>query len=140
MAQHHKKFTTAVYIVAQDSKRMLMGLRSELVNDPLVWASFGGHSEPGEAPEECAIREVAEEVGYTGPMHLEQVHVPHTPDNEFIFTGVVPVEFEPQLNWETAEARWVQNEELFGLHPRHWGLGLFLEHLLSISIRAQQRD
>ena len=30
---------------------------------PNQWGSFGGHSEPGEAPEAAAIREIKEELG-----------------------------------------------------------------------------
>ncbi len=63
----------AMVILHRDG-RVLMQLRG---SDPRVyfggmWGIFGGHMEPGETPEETAIREIEEELGLvlTAPLEL----------------------------------------------------------------------
>ncbi|MGV3720271.1 MAG: NUDIX domain-containing protein, partial [Actinomycetota bacterium] len=60
---------------------------------PGHWAIFGGHMEPGEAPEEAALRELEEELELRleGPLEL------FSPRNDgvrerFIFAAPLPVE------------------------------------------------
>lgn len=106
-----------VYPVAEDTGRMLVGLRSKRVQTPGHWSGFGGLLEPGESFEEAARRELREETGYRGSLRL----VEFAPS---MFFGYVPCKFTPKLNWETDKALWVEPEEIEGLYPRHWGLDI----------------
>lgn len=109
-------------IRAVDSGRMLVGLRSEEVDEPLTWGTWGGAVDPGEDPEMAVRREVAEETGYEGELSLSMLHTYRHPSG-FVyetFMAEVPREFEPVLCWETCAARWV---EAGGWpEPLHFGL------------------
>ncbi len=101
-------------IRARSSGRVLIGLRSEEVDEPFTWGTWGGAVDPGEAPEMAVRREVAEETLYEGPMSLVSLHT-YRHSTGFVyetFMAEVPTEFEPILGWETSEARW--------LHPGEW--------------------
>ena len=70
--------TTLCYIEKDDS--YLMMHRTVKKNDVNKdkWIGVGGHAELGESPEECLLREVKEETGYTltswFPHTLQAVH------------------------------------------------------------------
>jgi 8-oxo-dGTP diphosphatase len=61
--------SVAVAIIYQDGK-YLMQLRDELptIVYPGVWGFFGGHIEPGEAPDIALKRELVEEINYAAPV------------------------------------------------------------------------
>lgn len=109
-------------IRAADTGRMLVGLRSAEVDEPLTWGTWGGAVDPGEDPEMAVRREVAEETGYSGELSLLLLHTYRHPSG-FIyetFMAEVPGEFEPLLCWETSAARWVEPGEW--PEPLHFGL------------------
>ncbi|MGF1603068.1 MAG: NUDIX domain-containing protein [Thermosynechococcaceae cyanobacterium] len=56
----------AIAILHQDG-RFLLQLRDDIptIVYPNQWACFGGHMNPGEAPEAAVRRELIEEIGYT---------------------------------------------------------------------------
>ncbi|MBK1988203.1 NUDIX hydrolase [Sphaerospermopsis aphanizomenoides BCCUSP55] len=58
----------AIAILYQDNK-FLMQLRDNFphIAHPGCWGLFGGHLEPGEAPEIALQREILEEIGYELP-------------------------------------------------------------------------
>lgn len=90
----------AILPLARTTGRVLVGLRSRRVPRPLTWAPFSGHTKRGETPKETALRELAEETGYTGPMVLRQA-------GPRFFVAIVPDEFPPILNWEHEDAAWL---------------------------------
>lgn len=57
--------TTLCYIENQDSYLMLHRIKKEKDVNKDKWIGVGGHFEPGESPEECLLREVKEETGFT---------------------------------------------------------------------------
>jgi 8-oxo-dGTP diphosphatase len=61
--------SVAIGIIYQDGK-YLMQLRDDLphIVYPGVWGFFGGHIEPGEAPEIGLRRELVEEINYVAPI------------------------------------------------------------------------
>ena len=136
-----------VYPVAEDTGRMLMGLRSSQAKAPAMafhrqkdstcttcgaikkvqtpghWSGFGGLLEPGESFERAARRELREETGYKGQLTL----VEFAPSMYF---GYVPREYGPKLNWETERAVWIKPEEVQELSPRHWGIDILVDSVI----------
>jgi len=111
-----------VLIVANDTKRILLPRRSEWVQEPHTWSTWGGAIDEGEDAKTAAMREVEEEAGYDGKI-LQMVHLYTFTSDLFrydTFAAVVPNEFEPVLNWETEDTQWVE----FGdwPSPLHFGL------------------
>lgn len=126
--------------IAQDTKKILVAFRSGRVVSPnLCWSTFGGaikgiSHEQSTTPAKGALIEFKEESGYNGPItkmikcylfrgNPEEGKIPY---HNFIV--IVPREFEPQLNWENDDARWVTFEELMALSPKHPGFVDFLNH------------
>jgi 8-oxo-dGTP pyrophosphatase MutT (NUDIX family) len=101
---------------------MLVGLRSEEVDEPMTWGTWGGAVDPGEDAEAAVRREVAEETGYEGEMSLSLLHTYRHPSGfgyETFMAGV-PREFDPALCCETSEARWINTGRW--PEPLHFGL------------------
>ena len=92
-------------LYAEDTGRWGLQQRSDTVNDPGVWAAWGGGREPGESLEQCVRRELAEESGYRGPVKLE----PLARNAKYAtFIGIVPREFEPRPCDEWKDYCWVE--------------------------------
>lgn len=111
-------------IVAEDTGRWCFQQRSDSVDDPGVWAAWGGGVEPGETLEQAVRRELAEEGGYTGSMTLEPLH---KNSRYATFVARVPQEFEPNINYESKDWCWVEPGEW--PTPLHPGLEQALTHL-----------
>ena len=111
-------------IVAEDTGRWCFQQRSDSVDDPGVWAAWGGGVEPGETLEQAVRRELAEEGGYTGSMTLEPLH---KNSRYATFVARVPQEFEPNINYESKDWCWVEPGEW--PNPLHPGLEQALTHL-----------
>lgn len=111
-------------ILAEDTGRWCFQQRSDSVDDPGVWAAWGGGVEPGETLEQAVRRELEEEGGYTGSMTLEPLH---KNSRYATFVARVPEEFEPSINYESKDWCWVEP----GAWPRplHPGLEQALTHL-----------
>jgi 8-oxo-dGTP pyrophosphatase MutT (NUDIX family) len=117
-------------LYAQDTGRYGLQQRSDTVNDPGVWAAWGGGRELGETLEQCATRELAEESGYTGPLKLKRL----AENNKYTtFIGVVPHEFEPRACSEWKDYCWVDAGDWPG--PMHPGV---TEALKNIPANKQQ--
>lgn len=93
-----------IVLYAEDTGRYGLQQRSNTVNDPGIWAAWGGGREPGETLEQCARRELAEEGGYTGPIQLSRLGE----NSQYVtFLGRVPHEFKPQRDDEWQDYCWV---------------------------------
>ncbi len=57
--------STLCYIEKDDQYLMLHRVKKENDVNKDKWIGIGGHFEPDESPEECLLREVKEETGYT---------------------------------------------------------------------------
>lgn len=94
-----------IVLYAEDTGRYGLQQRSNDINDPGLWAAWGGGREPGESLEQCATRELAEEGGYTGPIKLKRIGE----NAKYVtFLGTVPSEFEPRANPEWQDYCWVE--------------------------------
>eukprot|EP01138_Halocafeteria_seosinensis_P015444 gb/GECG01015762.1/.p1 GENE.gb/GECG01015762.1/~~gb/GECG01015762.1/.p1 ORF type:complete len:149 (+),score=19.85 gb/GECG01015762.1/:1-447(+) len=114
-----------VLVLAQKTGRFLVQLRSELVFEGRTYGVYGGKLEPGETCEQCAVRELREETGYTGNVVLHRIHRFKDPQANFEyqnFVGVVQDEFTPVGNWESDADYWLTFEQLKSLKPKHFGL------------------
>lgn len=120
-------------ILAADTCRICLPHRSEDVEEPETWGTWGGAIDSGENPMIAAQREVVEEAGYSGAMKMVPLFV-FRHKSEFTyhnFLAIVEHEFSPILNWETQGFRWVE----FGKWPRplHPGLKSLLSNPESIN-------
>jgi 8-oxo-dGTP pyrophosphatase MutT (NUDIX family) len=118
-------------ILARNTGRILLGLRSEHVQEPGLWGTFGGTIDGNEDRQRAVRREVVEECGYTGGMDVIPLYVFTKADfRYFNFLVVVESEFAPQLNWENSTAKWFT----WGKFPRqlHFGLRALLADAKSV--------
>lgn len=89
--------------------RLLMPLRSESVQEPNTWGTWGGAIDDGESPRDAALRELREESSYQGEiLSMDKLYV--YVDGTFTYTTFlvkVPVEFSARFaDGETQKAKW----------------------------------
>lgn len=135
---------SGILIIAKDTGRILIGLRSAYVLEPNTWGNFGGaiglndHGQREEklSPEENAIKEMSEEVGYYGDIDLIPAYTFQSGNFKYYnFIGVVQHEFEvdrSDLNWEVSKVKWVNFNELIDLDNKHFGLQGLLDNSFHI--------
>lgn len=120
-------------IMSRKTGRFLMCKRSEEASYPNTWATWGGKTEFDETPEQTARREVFEETGYRLSGTLRHIFRFDLPTFCFdTFVAIEEDEFEPRLNAEASEARWMALEEIPG--NTHQGLGEILEDRPSVKL------
>ena len=116
--------------------RILMPYRSAQVEQPHTWGVWGGKidEEDGEVQSEietAVIREFEEEADYSDEIELIPSYIFRTSDGNFTyynFIGLLDEEFEPSLDWETENYKWMTLDELMELEPKHFGLIKLLEN------------
>ena len=138
-----------VLVFCNTTKKFLIGLRSEEVEQPNTYGTFGGKFDPDDTTAEyVAKRELWEEtMNYKNiPHHMYKesftYHVKLIPlyifkDDGFEyhnFLGIIADEFEPYLNWENEDTEWVTFNELMKIKPKHFGLQGLLNDPKSLEI------
>lgn len=121
-------------ILAKDTNRLLLPLRSSSVEQPNTWGTWGGAIDGGKSPEAAVKQEVKEEAGYDGNVQL--IHL-NTFEHEsgfkyFNFLALIEEEFTPKLNWETEDFKWLEYGEWPS--PLHFGLQFILDDPKAVSI------
>jgi 8-oxo-dGTP pyrophosphatase MutT (NUDIX family) len=127
---------SGVLPIAKDTGRILIGLRSDYVNEPNTWGNFGGaiglddygRGEEELSPSVNAKKEMMEEIGYKGSLEMVESYIFET--DGFIyynFLGIIPNEQDinennTHLNWEVEKIKWVTFEELKSHPELHFGL------------------
>lgn len=92
-------------------------------SDSGQWAFPGGKIEEGETPEQAAIRECEEETGFRPEVHSEWTRRSKDGVDFTTFFALIRDEFEPKLNEEHTEHRWLPVDDLASGSLRHLGLG-----------------
>ena len=123
--------TTLCYI--EHAGRVLLLHRTRRDEDPNrgKWIGVGGHIEPGETPEECALREVREETGLRlldlRSRGVVRFRSDASPDEDmYLFTATA---FSGRLReCDEGELKWVEKEKMFEL-PMWEGDRVFLQLL-----------
>jgi 8-oxo-dGTP pyrophosphatase MutT (NUDIX family) len=119
-----EKMGAGCLITAKDTKNFLLIKRSDYVNTPLTWSLPGGGVDPGEKPIQGAIRETWEEIGFDLSrttlklIYSNSVYAPRF--KFFTYAAIVDKEFQPKLNWESADYMWTNLDNLPS--PLHWGV------------------
>ena len=143
---------SGVLVVARDTQRILLGLRSEDVNEPNTWGNFGGAigvtdwGEPEEAlpPEENALKEMAEEIGYTGAIEMIPSFTYRSPEFTYYnFIGLVDRESDVplnQFNWEVSELQWFTLDEVMALPNLHFGVSALLRQEELVTLTAESES
>lgn len=104
---------------ALSTGRMLFPKRSDKVLEPHTWGTWGGAMDQGETPEQAVRREVGEEAGVRVKSLIPVFTFKHPSGFQYHdFLAIVPDEFEPKLDHETEDAKWVQPPDWPSpLHP-----------------------
>lgn len=99
--------------------RYLFVRRSRDVREPGTWAGIGGEVDYQEDAELACIREMKEEVGFTGRIDLELIYTFKAQGFTYYnYIGRVVEEFTPDLNWENDKYEWIKPGEWPApLHP-----------------------
>jgi len=124
-----------VLFQALDTGRILFAHRSDEVEEPNTWGTWGGAIDENENPMSAAAREAQEETGVVSdPRNIIPMYVFKHPSGfqYFNFLVIISTEFEPQLNWESQGFAWFD----FGEWPKplHHGTADLLNDQKSISI------
>jgi 8-oxo-dGTP pyrophosphatase MutT (NUDIX family) len=134
IAQPQKSMQSAgCIIVAQDTGRFCLALRSAWVQAPGTWGTIGGDIEDTESAPDAVRRELSEETGYQGKLLLVPLWVFRKQwFTYYNYLAVVPQEFDPSPNWETEKFGWFE----FGAWPTplHPGLRRLLQDSASVQI------
>ena len=119
--------------LALDTRRICIAHRSEHVEQPNTWGTWGGAIDRGESPETAVQREAREEAGYSGEMKLEPLYVfKHSSGFTYYnYLAIVESEFKPQLDWETQGYNWITYPRW--PQPLHPGMKLLLSDPDSIA-------
>ena len=114
------KLATLVYVRANGRTLMLHRIKKPNDMHAGKWNGLGGKLEPGETPEECAIREVAEESGLhlTDPILRGMIVFPQFANGEDWFTFVLTADrFTGELiDSPEGVLAWVEDERLMTLN------------------------
>ena len=126
------KITTLCYIEKEEKYLMLHRTKKKQDPNEGKWIGVGGHLEVGESPEDCLVREVLEETGYTLTKYQFRALISFLSDEQepemmCLFTADG---FEGELK-ECAEGdlAWMDKETVLGL-PTWEGDAIFLKLLV----------
>jgi 8-oxo-dGTP diphosphatase len=113
------KLATLCYIMTGEKTLMIHRIKKEDDMHQGKWNGLGGKLNPGETPEECAIREVYEESGLTivGPILKGVLTFPKFAKDEDWYAFVfVANKFHGQLiDSNEGVLAWIENKQLLGL-------------------------
>lgn len=114
-------------IMCSKTGRLLLPLRSSMVEQPHTWGTWGGAIDDGEDPKAAAVREMREESGVKiDPRSVTKLFVFQKGTFKYTtFLALVDAEFKPRLDQETERAEWFAADNLPS--PLHFGLRAVLD-------------
>lgn len=125
--------STLCYI--RSNGNCLMLYRNKKKDDPNAgkWVGIGGKVEQGETPDECLVREVREETGFTLTNYhyhgVVEFRNDKWPDEDMYLYSSSYYQM-PEINCDEGDARWIPEDEVLSLDL--WeGDRYFLEPLLA---------
>jgi len=128
------KLATLCYVKDLQNNQTLMLYRNKKENDyhKGKWNGLGGKLEPGETPEECAIRELKEESGFTvkNPNLRGLITFPNFDgvDDWYVFIFTITDYTGKLIDSPEGRLEWIPNDKLTSLNL--WdGDKIFLEWL-----------
>jgi len=130
-----------VIFKARDTGRILFAHRSDAVEEPNTWGTWGGAIDDGEQPIQAAMREVQEETGHKPNRNdIVPMYVFSHPSGfkYFNFLVYTDTEFDPRLNWEAQGFEWVEYGDF--PEPLHPGAINLLRDPKSSALLAEQPD
>lgn len=115
-----------IFLFNPENKKVLVGLRNPYCEfEPNRWNPFGGTMEINECPMLTAMREVYEESNISPNQYKINPSIMYMDENTdkhgikhrvYLYMGIVDEEFEPTIDSEHTEAKWVHISELPSLH------------------------
>jgi 8-oxo-dGTP diphosphatase len=102
--------------------KILLGKRSQTVDEPGQWGLPGGALEKGERFIDAALRELGEETNYKGEYRIvDSFTFTRESKKHKLFVVMMP-HLRPgvQPNKETEKFVWVSYEDMLEREPRHW--------------------
>ena len=129
--------------ICTSTGRILVAHRSPYVQEPNTWGVWGGkldleddYYDAGEETEddveEAARREFREESEYNGHLTMIPSYIFRAKSGNFTyynFIGLLDEEFEPRLDWETQNYRWMTFDEMTALGGKlHFGLAELIKN------------
>lgn len=116
--------------IAKNTGRILLAHRSHRVDfEPNTWGTWGGKVDEDETPKDTVQREVEEETGFDGRYTIHFLWTFEDPEAGFQYHNyliLVPMEFDPQLNWENNNFDWVDWGDW--PQPLHFGMEELIKH------------
>lgn len=111
--------TTLCYIEKDDKYLMLHRTKKKVDINKDKWIGVGGKFEENESPEECLLREVKEETGFTLTDYQLRGIVTFISDqwvNESMYLFTATGFTGEMIQCEEGELVWVEKDKLFDLH------------------------
>lgn len=123
--------------ICTKTKRLLIALRSEDVMEPNTYGIFGGKLDDDEKDvKKVAIRELFEETEFNAAITLIPAYIFEDSNFKYHnFLGLVIEEFEPILNWENSDAKWLTFDEVLKLPNKHYGLKALLKESYDLILK-----
>lgn len=117
--------------IIESAGRILAAKRSATMSHPLKWEFPGGKLHPGEAPEECLIREIREEMGVDILVGRPLRHVTHVYPTATVtlYPFICSITSGEIVLHEHAEIIWLLQEELSKLDWAEADLPVIEEYL-----------
>lgn len=107
-------FYASVVIILNHEGNLLVVRRSaSLVSYPGHWCFPGGRAEGDETPEQCAVREVSEEVSLViEEEDLALLNIINKNDKEIFVFAVKKFSGTPRIDWESDSLMWIEPSKI----------------------------
>ena len=114
------KLATLCYVMQEGKTLMLYRNKKENDYHEGKWNGLGGKFEPGETPEECAVRELKEETGLdaVNPRLKGMITFPmfDTKEDWYVFLFVIKDFSGELIDSPEGQLAWIENEKLSELN------------------------